>query len=569
MGCISATDVTPGTVPDVATSPTSRVRWFLVALVALAIVAAACGSSGADEDASPDDASGQEVDAPATTGTLPGATSVTSAPPADGPLPTVQELEPDPDDPMNADPIAPGATRYRFAYGPITVKSGQNNIAFSDMAVPKPEVDGWITRIAPNIMRADGSIPAVDVIHLHHGVWLNTSRQDPTVPRLPERIFAAGEEKSIALIPEGYGYRYDADDNWIINYMIHNLFPAEEDIWITYDLDFIPADSPEAEGMAEMRPLWMDVDNGSVYPIFDAMKGSGTDGIFTYPADAPPEDDGHQQSEWTVDRDMVLVQTAGHLHPGGLTVDLFVRRGDEEKRIFTSEAVYYEPAGAVSWDVSMTRTDPDWAVAVKAGDVLRIETTYDTERASWYESMGIMVIASVAAEEAHDPGVDPFTGEVKITGDVGHGHLPENDNHGGEDAGLPNPAELPDGEAVDQILIEDYVYEFGDFSEGETDIPLVAPGDTITFDNTPDAPLANGIWHTITSCALPCNGATGIAYPLADAEVQFDSGQLGNAGPPTAGRLTWDTPTDLEPGTYAYFCRVHPFMRGAFRVSDG
>ena len=74
------------------------------------------------------------------------------------------------------------------------------------------------------------------------------------------------------------------------------------------------------------------------------------------------------------------------------------------------------------------------------------------------------------------------------------------------------------------------------------------------------------MWHSITSCKAPCTASTGIAYPLADATVQFDSGQLGTAGAPTAGRDTWSTPTDLDPGTYTYFCRVHPFMRGAFRV---
>jgi plastocyanin len=26
------------------------------------------------------------------------------------------------------------------------------------------------------------------------------------------------------------------------------------------------------------------------------------------------------------------------------------------------------------------------------------------------------------------------------------------------------------------------------------------------------------------------------------------------------------TPTNLPTGTYAFFCRVHPFMRGSFRV---
>jgi plastocyanin len=29
---------------------------------------------------------------------------------------------------------------------------------------------------------------------------------------------------------------------------------------------------------------------------------------------------------------------------------------------------------------------------------------------------------------------------------------------------------------------------------------------------------------------------------------------------------TYKTPKNLQPGTYTYFCRVHPFMRGAFRV---
>ena len=49
----------------------------------------------------------------------------------------------------------------------------------------------------------------------------------------------------------------------------------------------------------------------------------------------------------------------------------------------------------------------------------------------------------------------------------------------------------------------------------------------------------------------------------------FDSGELGDAGPPTAGRVTWETPGDLDDGTYTYFCRIHPFMRGAFRVEGG
>ena len=60
---------------------------------------------------------------------------------------------------------------------------------------------------------------------------------------------------------------------------------------------------------------------------------------------------------------MTLVTTAGHLHPGGLYNDLAATRAGVTKQLFRSEAKYFEPAGAVSWDVSMTGTKPDWRIA--------------------------------------------------------------------------------------------------------------------------------------------------------------------------------------------------------------
>jgi plastocyanin len=95
---------------------------------------------------------------------------------------------------------------------------------------------------------------------------------------------------------------------------------------------------------------------------------------------------------------------------------------------------------------------------------------------------------------------------------------------------------------------------------------VLGPGQSLTFRN---ADAARTIFHTVTACRAPCNRTTGIAYPLADGPVDFDSGELG-FGPTgftaAANRDTWSTPPDLGPGTYTYFCRVHPFMRGSFRV---
>ncbi len=128
--------------------------------------------------------------------------------------------------------------------------------------------------MSANLKRADGTVPPVDVIHLHHGVWLNASRPDTTIPTFPERFFAAGEEKTTTEFPPGYGYQYRATDRWVLNYMLHNLTSHGEKIWITYDLDFLPASAPAAANIVGAHPVWLDVQNGSGYPVFDVLKGT-------------------------------------------------------------------------------------------------------------------------------------------------------------------------------------------------------------------------------------------------------------------------------------------------------
>jgi plastocyanin len=574
---------------DMAGMAYRKARGASVALAAAAVVLAACGSGGGDQA---DDAADSSAPAASVTSVTPTDPSdwpqptdapVTDVPATDAPVPST-EL-PSPDTTYLVDlPPQPGAQRLTFEVGPIDVRPGQNNIDYEFMQVPRPEVDGYITRIKPDLRYADGTIPAVDVIHLHHGVWLNRSAQDATRPGLPERFFAAGEEKTVSFLPPGYGYPYKTTDYWVLNYMIHNLWPDPADVWITYEIDFIPADAPEAAGIVPARPIWTDVQNGDLYPVFDVLMGDGDGSSYTFPDDATdpygPPTDGVQKNEWVVDRDGYLLGTAGHLHPGGLYTDLYLQRegatalpeaskpgATDTAHLYRSDAIYFEPAGAVSWDVAMTATPVDWRPSVKAGDVLSTNATYDTSRASWYESMGIMVLWMAEELAPGDEAVDPFETAVNVEGQITHGPLEENENHGNEfDASYFDMREIGSITPDEPIQIADFVYGQGDMQLGNP-VPAVKPGESITFDNL-DAPLENGIWHTITSCKAPCTGSTGIAYPLADGEVIFDSGELGFGGPPTAERATWTTPTDIDPGTYTYFCRIHPFMRGAFRIEE-
>jgi plastocyanin len=472
--------------------------------------------------------------------------------------------------------------RLHFESAPYTVKPGQNGI--DNLIVPpsaKPSVDGWIVRAKPDLVLADGSVPPVDFIHLHHGVWLNLSKSSPGSP-FPgtEPIFFGGEEKTVFRIPKGYGYRYKRSDTWLLNQMIHNNTAREvKGVRLVWDIDFIPSSSKQGKKVKEVTPVWMDIRAGWAYPVFDVFKGSGGDGKFTFPDEAPgnPYANGPVQNELKLPFDGTIVAGVGHLHPGGLYDDVdLIRPGakaagtkgsrENSARILRTDAKYYDHGGPISWDLSIRASRPDWRVQVKQGDTVRISSTYETEQASWYESMGIVLLYVAKGEKG---GVDPFAKKVDWRGVLTHRHLTENDNHGGEAGDLTDPRKVGSGSATTQVRIKGFQYLPGDLSElgGPNLVPVVPKGQNLLFVNEDDPEVA---FHTITSCREPCNRLTGISYPLADALSWFDSGELGY-GPaglsPAANRLTWQASTSkLDTGTYTYFCRIHPFMRGAFRV---
>jgi plastocyanin len=460
--------------------------------------------------------------------------------------------------------LAPGVVRYEYRYGPIDATPGHNLILAGPVTIDKPDYDGYVTRFKPGLEHADGSVPPIEVLHMHHAVFLNLSHRDVTAPGTPERFYAFGEEKTTASAPPGFGYPVKASDVWAINYMLHNGTPDPDNVYITYTLDYVAANSELGRSIRPVRPVWLDVQNGKAYPVFDVNRGSGgSDGEFTYPDEARDPYPGAKLNQWTVDRPGVLVASAGHVHPGGLYDDLRVNRDGRSTRLFRSRAHYFDPNGPVSWDMAMKVTPDDWRVQVKPGDKLSVHATYDSKRAAWYESMGIMLTYMADG----GGGVNPFAHHVPQDGHTTHGHRPEADNHGGKKTGLADPGMLPNGQTLlDGVSITDFDYLPGGFDQSGSfeNPPTIKEGSSLHFLNT-DA--GGSIFHTVTACRAPCTGSTGISYPLATG--RFDSGQLGY-GPPglTAAKNTneWDTPKALPPGTYTYYCRVHPYMRGAFRV---
>jgi hypothetical protein len=159
---------------------------------------------------------------------------------------------------------------------------------------------------------------------------------------------------------------------------------------------------------------------------------------------------------------------------------------------------------------------------------------------------------------------------------VTHGHYAENGNYGGPST---TPWRAQPGSQTSQVSIADFLYAPGDLSMiSMTGIPTVKLGSNLDFLNI-EGPA---IYHTVTSCKYPCAGQTGAAFPLADGEtsqgrkLDFDSSELG-IGLPAVGAasqlLNWDLPVTRQAGyrpgeVVTYYCRIHPFMRGAFEVTE-
>jgi hypothetical protein len=153
--------------------------------------------------------------------------------------------------------------------------------------------------------------------------------------------------------------------------------------------------------------------------------------------------------------------------------------------------------------------------------------------------------------------------------------------------GMPGLADYPacgpediataPGPTVDTIHTAGFLYVPGDLSVqvgGAPLVPQVERGTALTFVNED---VAGNIRHTFTSCAWPCFGNYVSNFPLpTGGPGAFDTGKMGNLDPIDGGLTGDDTlplytldTSDMDPGKYAYFCRVHPFMRGAFEIIEG
>jgi plastocyanin len=258
-----------------------------------------------------------------------------------------------------------------FRHGPVEIKP----YVTAEQLVPvaSPGVDGFVTGIDVEIVDRSGHTLGYRDIMLHHVVLANALRRDTVcssykgftgerLPFAPERFFGVGEERYRLELPRGFGYPNQAGDVWGMAYMLMNHRPRTLDAYIQYTVRYVTGES-----LTPVKPLWLDIRNCRVDPIWD-VPGTGAPGSrYTRSVGVRLPLSGR------------IVAAGAHLHGGGISLNL--SNATCESSLFTSWPTW----GYVSPKPVLHETGPshmssfrsEEGIPASEGDVLRLTAAYD------------------------------------------------------------------------------------------------------------------------------------------------------------------------------------------------
>jgi len=517
--------------------------------------------------------------------------------------------------------------KLEFWFGPYTMPAGWDA---NRVDLDLPLTNGYIISVEPGMKRVtDLSEPAHQTAHIHHAHWFALdpgNQEDNYTYGNTEWIFGNGDEETkadfterSAADPKGpyYGQFVGASGPQLMIYMLHNKTSAPLEVYIVLDVTFLHGTQKEAS--AALKRDVHDVSGALFGRTFDVPRQAAGDGRF---------DTTHDMSkpiEWVSTIDGTLIGTGSHLHPGGIRV-ITENLGSKENPcpddgqgtggtlLLNSDALFRN--APFSEDFQMEVTNPAWRAPLHKGDRIRITGIYENKDHAWYT---VMTHQGLYVDEAEKPKgrCKPYlTGGAKeqttrivkrkhihykrvrikhgaragkvVRKRMVHWHKKKITEGIAVSEGVPNrslghhpdlscglewgapPCERaetprPAGPFASAVTIANFLYIPGDRSlSGEQgQPPRVHKGESLTFFN---ADQALNIRHSVTTCPLPCNGRYVANYPFADGV--WDSGTLGfdaiDGGSPNPFSAT---PANLPVGRYAYFCRIHPWMRGQFEVA--
>ena len=255
------------------------------------------------------------------------------------------------------------------------------------IAVPSPTVDGFVTAMSVDVVSSTGGVQTPHDVMLHHAVFVKALARDYTCTRFvdyenrtvsfaAERFFGAGEEHARMALPTGFGYANRGTDIWGLVYMLMNHRNRAATVHVRYTVRYVTG-----EARTPVTPVWLDVRNCRADPVFDVPGTGAARSEFSRSADFTVPDSGR------------LVMGGGHLHGGGIRLDL-----DDAscgRALFSSlptwEGEHPQPTMHEPGPSHMSGFSSDVGLPVAAGNVLRLRAVYDNSRPHT-RVMGIMIV---------------------------------------------------------------------------------------------------------------------------------------------------------------------------------
>jgi plastocyanin len=420
-----------------------------------------------------------------------------------------------------------------------------------------------------------------------------------------------------------YGQYIGAQGPQLMIYMLHNKTSQPLEVYVVLDIVFAHGTKDE---LAKAPKPYHDVTGVLFGRTFDVPRNPQGDGIWTTTRDHP---DKEIEWTSTVDGTIIGTGGHLHPGGLSVVVENMGSKespcpndglGTGGTRLLKSDALWRDNVPFTE-DFQMEVSHPAWRAPVHKGDRIRITGIYENRDHAWYTAMthdGLYIDEQQKPQGRckpyliNQPAPKVSFKKVKkkivawkkkryrskgsrrwrvklvrtvktkwvrkkvVTGVLepseGVPNRPWALRHkdvycGVELGGFPcdkAEADRGEGRQTSQVVIADFLYLPGDMSlTGVDGAPArVKQGTPLTFVN---ADQNAGIRHSVTTCRWPCNGPYVANYPLADGvwdstTLGYDAIDGGNPNPVAA------TPADLQAGKYAYFCRIHPWMRGAFEV---
>lgn len=404
-----------------------------------------------------------------------------------------------------------------YEAGPFDLSNYKVALSITGL-VPKPDVDGFITKMKTDVVdAATHKLVPIQRVMLHHIVFANLFALGEG--KAPQPFYGDGEERAKMELPPGYGYPTKAADRWAIVWMLMNHRNRGDRVMIRYTvtIDTNPRLKP-------VVPVVLDASHGRQGLVYDVAGGGRPGSLDVRTARTLAPATGR------------LVAGLGHVHGGAK--DLVVTQPTCGNRVIyrsrptwglASHPFYHvRPVLHEPGPIDMSRFASRQGIPVTAGQPLQLSSRYDTTRPHT-RVMGLLLMY-LAPDPAVTDGCGPLPRDVRTlrTSTPGRSAAPRVTipltGFGPGGLGITVPG--PPGATVRTNGDADVSVGSNFFAAGNLSVPA---GATVTWR------FGDSVLHNVT---------------LASGPRGFSSDRLKDGGT-YSQRLT-------VPGTYRFFCELHP-----------